>query len=98
MLFQLAGGPQASSIVDDLPLQWSDYGQNNTIILVDLPRGDHQMLNELVDPEGSVPTSQSVPFKSPGNNACPRHLEKGICHEAQRQANDWDSHGGARRP
>jgi len=58
MLFQLAGGPQASSIVDDLPLQWSDYGQNNTIILVNLPRGDHQMLNELVDPEGSVPTSQ----------------------------------------
>ena len=65
MLFQLAGGPQASSIVDDLPLQWSDYGQSNTIILVNLPRGDHQMLNELVDPEGSVPTSQGVPFRPP---------------------------------
>ncbi len=52
--------------VDDLPWQWADYGQSNTIILVNLPRGEHTVLIEVVDPEGGVLTAQTVTFKSPG--------------------------------
>jgi hypothetical protein len=52
---------------DDLPWQWADYGQSNTIILVNVPRGEHKVLIELVDPEGKVFTSQTVKFTSPGN-------------------------------
>jgi hypothetical protein len=52
--------------LDDLPWQWADYGQSNTIILVNLPRGEHKVLIEVVDPEGSVHTAQTVTFKSPG--------------------------------
>jgi hypothetical protein len=52
--------------VDDLPWQWADYGQSNTIILVNLPRGEHKVLIEVVDPEGRVFTAQTVKFNSPG--------------------------------
>ena len=52
--------------VDDLPWQWADYGQSNTVILVNLPRGEHKVLIEVVDPEGGVLTAQTVRFKSPG--------------------------------
>jgi Family of unknown function (DUF6130) len=52
--------------VDDLPWQWADYGQSNTIILVNLPRGEHNVVIEVVDPEGHVHTAQTVTFKSPG--------------------------------
>ena len=52
--------------VDDLPWQWADYGQSNTVILVNLPRGEHKVLIEVVDPEGRVLTAQTVTFKSPG--------------------------------
>jgi hypothetical protein len=52
--------------VDDLPWAWADYGQSDTIILVNLPRGDHKVLIEVVDPEGGVLTAQTVTFKSPG--------------------------------
>jgi hypothetical protein len=52
--------------VDDLPWAWADYGQSDTIILVNLPRGDHKVLIEVVDPEGAVLTAQTVTFKSPG--------------------------------
>lgn len=51
---------------DDLPWQWADYGQSNTIILVNVPRGEHKVLIEVVDPEGKVFTSQTVKFTSPG--------------------------------
>ena len=51
---------------DDLPWAWADYGQSDTIILVNLPRGDHKVLIEVVDPEGGVLTAQTVTFKSPG--------------------------------
>ena len=53
--------------VDDLPWQWADYGQSNTVILVGLPRGQHKVLIEVVDPEGKVFTGQIVTFYSPGN-------------------------------
>jgi hypothetical protein len=51
---------------DDLPWQWADYGQSNTIILVNVPRGEHKVLIEVVDPEGKLLTSQTVKFTSPG--------------------------------
>ncbi len=70
------GGPGARNLsprvghlhitLDDLPWQWADYGQSNTIILVNLPRGEHKVLIEAVDPEGRVLTAQTVTFKSPG--------------------------------
>jgi hypothetical protein len=37
----------------DLPWQWPDYGQSNTIILVGMPRGQHKVLIELVDPRAT---------------------------------------------
>ena len=52
--------------VDDLPWSWADYGQSNTIILVGLPRGPHEVLIEVVDPEGAVFTKQTVSFDAPG--------------------------------
>jgi len=33
---------------------------------VNLPRGEHKVLIEVVDPEGRVHTAQTVTFKSPG--------------------------------
>ena len=75
------GGPAARNLsprvghlhitVDDLPWQWADYGQSNTIILVGMPRGQHKVLVEVVDPEGNVFTQQSVTFTSPGKQAGP---------------------------
>jgi hypothetical protein len=52
--------------VDDLPWAWADYGQSDTIILINLPRGEHKVLIEAVDAEGNVLTAQTVTFKSPG--------------------------------
>jgi len=73
------GGPAATGVsprvghlhitLDDLPWQWADYGQSNTVILVGLPRGQHKVLIEAVDPEGRVFTSQSVTFTAPGPKA-----------------------------
>ena len=57
--------------VDDLPWQWADYGQSNTIILVGMPRGQHKVLIEVVDPEGNVFTGQTVTFYSPGKQGPP---------------------------
>jgi hypothetical protein len=57
--------------VDDLPWQWADYGQSNTIILVGMPRGQHKVLIEVVDPEGNVFTGQTVTFTSPGKEVRP---------------------------
>jgi len=55
--------------VDDLPWAWADYGQSDTIILINLPRGEHKLLIEVVDPEGGLLTSKSITFKSPGKPA-----------------------------
>lgn len=52
--------------LDDLPWFWADYGQSNTIILGGLPRGQHKVLIEVVDPEGKVFTGQTVTFHTPG--------------------------------
>jgi hypothetical protein len=37
-------------------------------IPVSLPRGEHRVLIEAVDPEGRVLTAQTVTFKSPGKS------------------------------
>lgn len=70
------GGPPATKLsprvghlhitLDDLPWQWADYGQGNTVILVNLPAGEHKVLIEVVDPEGKLLTSQHVRFTVPG--------------------------------
>src|SRR4051794_1471417 len=75
------GGPAARNVsprvghlhitVDDLPWQWADYGQSNTVILVGMPQGQHKVLIELVDAEGNVFTGQTVTFSSPGKEARP---------------------------
>ena len=57
--------------IDDPSWQWADYGQSNTIILVNLSRGEHKVLIEVVDAEGNVFTGQTVTFYSPGKDARP---------------------------
>jgi hypothetical protein len=57
--------------VDDLPWLWADFGHSNTIVLAGMPRGQHKVLIELVDPEGNVFTGQTVTFYSPGKVARP---------------------------
>jgi hypothetical protein len=57
--------------VDDLPWHWADYGQSNTIILVGMPRGEHKVRIEAVDPEGKVFTAHTVTFSTPGRPGGP---------------------------
>jgi uncharacterized protein DUF6130 len=57
--------------VDDLPWLWADFGQSNTIVLVGMPRGQHKVRIELVDPEGNVFTAQTVTFHAPGKDGRP---------------------------
>ena len=57
--------------VDDLPWLWADFGQSNTIVLAGMPRGQHKVLIELVDPEGKVFTGHTVTFYSPGKEVRP---------------------------
>jgi Family of unknown function (DUF6130) len=52
--------------LDDLPWLWADFGQSNSVILAGLPRGQHKVRIELVDPEGNVFTAQTVTFTAPG--------------------------------
>ena len=51
--------------LDDLPWFWADYGQSNTIILGGLPRGEHKVRIEAVDPEGRPFTARTVTFTVP---------------------------------
>ena len=51
--------------VDDLPWQWADFGESNTVVLVGMPRGRHKVLIQVVDPVGTVYTEQSVTFDAP---------------------------------
>ena len=53
--------------LDDLPWQWADYGASNTIILVGLPRGEHKVRIEAVNPEGKPFVARTVTFTVPGN-------------------------------
>ena len=57
--------------VDDLPWLWADFGQSNTIVLAGMPRGQHKVLIELVDPKGNVFTAETVTFHSPGSEVRP---------------------------
>jgi Family of unknown function (DUF6130) len=57
--------------VDELPWQWADYGQSNTVILVGMPKGQHKVQIELVDAEGNIFTKQTVTFHSPGKEVQP---------------------------
>ena len=57
--------------VDDLPWLWADFGQSNTIVLAGMPRGQHKVLIEVVDPEGNLFTGQTVTFDSPGKQTSP---------------------------
>jgi hypothetical protein len=54
--------------LDDLPWQWADYGGSNTIILVGLPRGEHKVRIEVVDPEGKPFIARTVTFTVPNPN------------------------------
>ena len=54
--------------LDDLPWQWADYGGSNTVILVGLPRGEHKLRIEAVDPEGKPFIARTVTFTVPNPN------------------------------
>jgi hypothetical protein len=54
--------------LDDLPWFWADYGQSNTIILGGLPRGEHKVRIEAVDPEGKPFVARTVTFTVPNPN------------------------------
>lgn len=70
------GGPASKQVsprvghlhitLDDQPWSWADYGQSNTIILINLPQGEHKVLVQVVDTEGGLLTSQSIKFNAPG--------------------------------
>lgn len=51
--------------VDDLPWRWGDFSDNNTIVVVGLPPGQHKVLIELADPQHRVFTGQTVTFTVP---------------------------------
>jgi hypothetical protein len=51
--------------VDDLPWHWADAGDNQTIVVVGLPPGQHKVLIELADPAHKVLTGQAVTFTVP---------------------------------
>src|SRR5262245_54838583 len=53
--------------LDDLPWQWADYGGSNTVILVGLPRGEHKLRIEAVDPEGRPYIARTVSFNVPAS-------------------------------
>jgi hypothetical protein len=48
------------------PWQWADYGGSNTVILVGLPRGEHNVRIEAVDAEGRPFIARTVTFTLPG--------------------------------
>lgn len=52
--------------LNDLPWQWADFGTSNTIILIGLPRGEHKLRLEVVDPQGRHHTAKTVSFSVPG--------------------------------
>jgi hypothetical protein len=52
--------------VDSLPWHWADASDNNTIVVVGLPPGQHKVLIELAGPDHHVFTGQTVTFTVPG--------------------------------
>jgi hypothetical protein len=53
--------------VDDLPWRWGDFSNNNTIVVVGLPSGQHKVLIELADPEHRIFAGQTVTFTVPSS-------------------------------
>jgi hypothetical protein len=51
--------------VDDLPWQWVEFSDSNTIAVAGMPPGQHKFLIQLVDPVGNVFTAQTVTFAVP---------------------------------
>ena len=51
--------------VDDLPWYWGDFSNTNTIVVTDLPPGEHKVRIELASPEHHVHTGQTVTFIVP---------------------------------
>ena len=51
--------------VDDLPWQWVEFGDSNTIAVAGMPPGRHKLLIQLVDPVGNVFAAQTVTFTVP---------------------------------
>lgn len=51
--------------LDDLPWQWADYGNSNTVILVNLTRGEHKLKVEVEDPQGHPYIAKTVSFTVP---------------------------------
>src|SRR3954463_15093035 len=56
--------------VDELPWQWVEFSDSNTIAVAGMPPGDHKLLIQLVDPVGNVFTAQTVTLKVPRSNPC----------------------------
>jgi hypothetical protein len=54
--------------VDDLPWQWVEFSDSNTIAVAGMPPGPHKLLIQLVDPVGNVFTAQTVAFTVPRSN------------------------------
>jgi Family of unknown function (DUF6130) len=52
--------------VDDLPWQWVEFSDSNTIAVAGMPPGQHKLLIQLVDPVGNVFAAQTVTFTVPG--------------------------------
>ena len=52
--------------VDDLPWHWGDFSENNTVVVVGMPPGQHKVLIELADADHHVFTGQTVTFTVPG--------------------------------
>jgi hypothetical protein len=52
--------------VDDLHWYWGDFSNTNTIVVTDLPPGEHKVRIELASPEHHVHTGQTVTFIVPG--------------------------------
>ena len=51
--------------VDDLPWQWVEFGDGNTIAVAGMPPGEHKLLIQLVDPVGNVFAAHTVTFTVP---------------------------------
>src|SRR3954470_17696710 len=54
--------------VDELPWQWVEFSDSNTIAVAGMPPGPHKLLIQLVDPVGNVFAAETVPFTVPRSN------------------------------
>lgn len=54
--------------VDDLAWRWADAGDNDSVVVVGLPAGQHSVRIELATPEHQVIAGQSVTFVVPAGH------------------------------